>query len=113
MSFRFKPLVLTALAVMLCAVPAFSQMAFVQGVITDPDGKAVVGAIVSFENAEMKNKIDAKSDKKGHYIMPMKPGVYAVTVTVDGKVRQSMKQYEAVGGTGDPLDFKLKPVGAA
>lgn len=113
MSFRFKPLVLTALAVMLCAVPAFSQMAFVQGVVTDTDGKVVVGAIVTFENAEMKNKIDAKSDKKGHYIMPMKPGIYAVTVTVEGKVRQSMKQYEAVGGSSDPLDFKLRPLAPA
>jgi len=112
MSFRFTPFVLAAAAVML-AVPAFSQTAFVQGVVTDTDGKIVTGAQVAFENAETKNHVEAKSDKKGHYITSMKPGMYGVTVTVDGKVRFSQKQYEAVGGNGDPLDIKLKPVGQA
>ena len=93
------------------ALPAFSQQAFVQGVVTDSDGKIVMGAVVGFDSAETRNHIEAKSDKKGHYIQNMKPGVYAVTVKVDGVVRQSLKQYEAVGGNGDPLDFKLKPVG--
>ena len=85
MSFRFTPFVLAAAAVMLAAVPAFSQAAFVQGSVTDPDGKIVVGAQIAFENADTKNHIDAKSDKKGHYITSMKPGVYSVNVMVDGK----------------------------
>src|SRR5580658_6933209 len=110
MSFRLKPFVLTAFALVMSALPAFSQQAFVQGVITDPDGKVVMGAVIAFESAETKNHIEAKSDKKGHYIQNMKPGIYAVTVKVDGVLRQAMKQYEAVGGNGDPLDFKLKPI---
>lgn len=113
MSFRFTPFILATAAVMLAAVPAFSQTAFVQGTVTDPDGKIVNGAQIAFENAETKNRIEAKSDKKGHYITSMKPGIYAVTVTVDGKPRLSIRQYEAVGGNGDPLDLKLKPVGQA
>ena len=111
MSFPLKPFVLTAFALVMSALPAFSQQAFVQGVVTDPDGKIVVGAVVGFDSAETKNHIEAKSDKKGHYIQNMKPGIYAVTVKVDGVIRQSLKQYEAVGGNGDPLDLKLKPVG--
>jgi len=113
MSFRFTPFALATVAIVLAAVPAFSQTAFVQGSVTDPDGKIVTGAQIAFENAETKNRIEAKSDKKGHYITSMKPGVYAVTVMVDGKPRFSLKQYEAVGGNGDPLDIKLKPVGQA
>ena len=113
MSFPFKPFVLTAFTVMLSAVPAFSQTAFVQGTVTEADGKIVVGAVLEFEGIEMKNKIDAKSDKKGHYITSMKPATYAVTVTVDGKVRDKLGRYDAIGGTGDPLDFKLKPLAAA
>jgi len=113
MSFRSTPFILATAAIVLAAVPAFSQTAFVQGSVTDPDGKIVVGAQIAFENAETKNHIEAKSDKKGHYITSMKPGVYAVTVMVDGKPRFSLKQYEAVGGNGDPLDIKLKPVGQA
>src|SRR5277367_5815810 len=111
MSFPLKPFVLTVFALVMSALPALSQQAFVQGVVTDADGKIVVGAVVAFDSAETKNHIEAKSDKKGHYINNMKPGVYAVTVTVDGKIRQALRQYEAVGGNGDPLDFKLKPVG--
>jgi tetratricopeptide (TPR) repeat protein len=110
MSFRFTPFVLAAAAVMLAAVPAFSQPAFIQGSVTDPDGKIVVGAQIAFENADTKNRVEVKSDKKGHYITSMKPGIYAVTVMVDGKTRFSQRQYEAVGGNGDPLDIKLKPL---
>jgi len=113
MSFRFTPIVLATAAIVLAAVPAFSQAAFVQGVVTDPDGKIVASAQIAFESAETKNRVEAKSDKKGHYITSMKPGVYAVTVMVDGKPRFTLKQYEAVGGNGDPLDIKLKPVGQA
>jgi tetratricopeptide (TPR) repeat protein len=108
MSFRFKPFVLTAFAALLYCVPAFSQIAFVQGTVKDADGKPVVGAVVEFTNTDMANKIDAKTNKKGNYVQSMKPSTYGVTVTVDGKVRWSQRQYEAVGGNGDPLDITLK-----
>jgi tetratricopeptide (TPR) repeat protein len=113
MSFRIKPFVLTAFAVLVSAVPAFSQTAFVQGIVKGPDGAIIQGAVVTFEGLEMKNKIDAKTDKKGHYITSMKPAAYSVTVTVDGKVRQTLGRYDALGGTGDPLDFNLKAAPAA
>jgi hypothetical protein len=61
--------------------------------------------VVAFENAETKNHSEVKSDKKAYYITNMKPAVYAVTVTVtvtvDGKLRELIKQYYAVGGHGD------------
>jgi tetratricopeptide (TPR) repeat protein len=113
MYFRFKPFVLTAFAAALFAVPAFSQVAFVQGVVKGPDGAAIQGAVVSFEGIEMKDHHDAKTDKKGHYITSMKPAAYSVTVTVDGKLRDKIGHYDAVGGTGDPLDFNLKAAPAA
>src|ERR1035437_3334863 len=113
MSFRFKPFVLTAFAVMLSAIPAFSQQAaFVQGVVKGPDGVVIQGAVVAFDGLEMKTHIEAKTDKKGHYVTSMKPTAYSVTVTVDGKVRQTLKQYDAVGGNGEPLDFNLKAAGS-
>src|SRR6185312_15738934 len=106
MSFHFKPLTLAAFAALLCSIPGFSQMSFVQGMVKGPDGKPIQGAIVQFENPEMANKITAKTDKKGHYIYSMKPGMYVVTVSVDGQPRAKQK-YEAIGGTPDPLDFNL------
>ncbi len=106
MSLRFKPLMLAAFSALICSLPAFSQAAFVQGTVKGPDGKPIQGAIVQFEDPEMANKITAKTDKKGHYIYSMKPTNYIVTVTVDGQLRAKQK-YEAIGGTGDPLDFNL------
>src|SRR3569833_444484 len=116
MSLRLKPLTLAAFAALLCSIPGFSQMAFVQGTVKGPDGKAIQGAIVQFENPEMASKVTAKTDKKGHYIYSMKPGMYVVSVTVDNQLRAKQK-YEAIGGTPDPLDFNLPgaqaPGGAA
>src|ERR1700733_7356993 len=109
MSFPSRSFALTAVALVMSAAPGFSQMAFVQGVITDSGGKIVVGAGVACESPETKNHIEARTDKKGHYIQSMRPGIYAVTVTVDGKLREFIKQYYALGGHGDPLDIKLKP----
>ena len=113
MSFRFKPFILTAFAFSFVASSAFAQQAFVQGVVKEADGSLVVGAVVAFDRLDITTHVEAKTDKKGHYITSMKPTVYAVTVTVDGKVREKMKQYDAIGGNGDPLDFKLKPLAAA
>jgi tetratricopeptide (TPR) repeat protein len=114
MSFRSKPFILTAFVGLLCSLPAFSQpQAFVQGVVKGPDGAVIVGAVIDFEGVEMKNKIQAKTDKKGHYITSMKAARYGVTVTVDGAVRDRLNNYEAIGGNGDPLDFNLKAAPAA
>ncbi len=109
---RFKLYVLTALAALFLAAPAFSQVVFTQGVVKNPDGTIVQGAIVAFDRLDMANHLEAKTDKKGHYIMGMKPATYSVTVTVDGKVRQKMNQFEA-GASPDALDITLKPVPAA
>jgi len=131
MSFPSKPFVLTAFALVISALAAFSQIntQFVQGVITDQDGKVVVGAVVSFDtdeaakgtyvgvdgvadvgHKEASKHSEAKpTDKKGHYVAAILPGIYTVTVTVDGKVRAVAKQFEVVRiGSPDPLDFKLK-----
>ena len=110
MSLRFKPFVTASFAIALMTAPAFPQnAAFVQGVVKDSDGKVVQGAVIAFESLETKNHVEVKTDKKGHYITNMKPTAYAVTVTVDGKLRDKMGHYDAVGGNGDPLDFNLKP----
>jgi hypothetical protein len=51
MSFSPRTFALTAVALVVSAAPAFSQMAFVEGTITDADGKTVTDAVVAFENA--------------------------------------------------------------
>jgi tetratricopeptide (TPR) repeat protein len=135
MSFPLKPFVLTTFALVMSALPAFSQIntQFIQGVVTDSDGTKVVGAVIAFDTDEAAKGVyigvdgvadvghkeggkhtEARTDKKGHYIANMQPGVYIVTLTVDGKVRAILKAYEVVRiGSNDPLDFKLNPAGMA
>ena len=113
MSFRFKPFVLTAFAVMFYALPAFSQMGFMQGTIKGPDGKIVEGAAVAFDRAEIKSHIEVKTDKKGHYITSLQPASYSITITIDGQVRDKINSFQVAGGTNPPLDFSLKAVAAA
>jgi len=110
MSSHYKPFVCAAFAIVLSALPAFSQTGFVQGTITDADGKPVVGAVVTFDRTEVNSHVTVKSDKKGHYVASMMTGIYAVSVTVDGQVRGKMPRY-TVAGSADPLDFKLVPAG--
>jgi tetratricopeptide (TPR) repeat protein len=110
MSFPFKSFALTAVALVLSAVPAFSQPAFVQGIITDADGKVVVGAVVAIDNTDNKTHAETKSDKKGHYITNIPAGNCVVSVTVDGKLREQ-RQYHPAIGVNDPFDIKLMPAG--
>jgi tetratricopeptide (TPR) repeat protein len=108
-----KSLVVTAFAVMFCALPAFSQTAFVQGTVTAPDGKPVVGAAVAFDRTDIKGHVAVKTDKKGHYIASMMAAAYDVSVAVDGQTVAKINKYTAQSGNGDPLDFKLPKPGEA
>ena len=108
MSFRSKPFMLSAFALVLSVVPAVAQTAFVQGTVKGPDGKIIEGAVVAFDRIDINSHVEAKTDKKGHYVTSMKPTNYNVTVTVDGKVRDKVNNYLAIGGSGDALNFDLK-----
>lgn len=112
MSFRFKPFVLTAFAVLISALPAFSQMGFMQGIVKGPDGKIIEGAVVAFDRNEIKSHNEVKTDKKGHYITSLQPATYAITITVEGQVRDKVNAFQVAGGSNPPLDFSLKALNA-
>ena len=97
------------------ALPAFGQFAHVEGNINGPDGKGVAGAVVGFDKLDTRRHSEAKTDKKGHYYMyPLQPGVYSVTVTVDGKLRERKDLHHVTPGKQEvPLTFKLRPEGDA
>ncbi len=113
MFFRLKPLVLTAFAVTMTALPAFSQAGFMQGVIKGPDGKIIEGAVVAFDRSDVKTHNEVKTDKKGHYVTSMQPATYTITITVDGQVRDKINAFQVAGGSNPPLDFNLKAPGTA
>ena len=111
MSFRLKSLLLSLFATLLLAIPAFSQVTGVEGVVKSPDGQPVKGAVVNFDRTDIKGHYTVKTDKKGHYGHYGLPyGTYNVTVVVDGKTVDGINGLKTK--LGDPMEqnFDLKAV---
>src|ERR1700760_3372547 len=109
MSFRLKSLLLSLFATLMLAVPAFSQVTGVEGVVKGPDGKPIKDAVVNFDRTDIKGHYSVKSDKKGHYGHYGLPyGTYNVTVVVDGKTVDGINGLKTK--LGDPMEqnFDLK-----
>jgi tetratricopeptide (TPR) repeat protein len=109
MSFPWKSLVLPGLAVLFLSLPAFAQTSTIEGIVKDPDGKPLVGAVVNIDRTDIKAHYALKTDKKGHYGHYGLPlgGVYDVSVVVDGQVKDLMKGVRTKGDP-TPVDFNLK-----
>jgi tetratricopeptide (TPR) repeat protein len=104
-----KSLIFPAFALLFASLPAFSQVTAVEGIVKDETGKPVQGAIVTFDRTDIKGHYTVKTDKKGHYGHYGLPiGKFDVSVTIDGKVRDSIKGMST--HPGDPLqqNFDLK-----
>jgi tetratricopeptide (TPR) repeat protein len=114
MSFPLKSLALSGLAVFALVLPAFAQTSTIEGVIKDPDGKPLQGAVVNIDRTDIKAHYTVKTDKKGHYGHYGLPiaGTFDITVLVDGQIRDGIK---GVRTTGAPItqDFSLKNAQAA
>ena len=114
MSFSLKPLVLSGFAFLFLSLPAFAQTSVIEGIVKDPDGKPLQGAIVNIDRIDIKGHYTVKTDKKGHYGHYGLPlgGKFDVSVVVNGEVKDMMK---GVPTKGDPttLNFDLKAAQAA
>jgi tetratricopeptide (TPR) repeat protein len=109
MSFSWKSLVLPGFALLFLSLPAWAQTSTIEGVVKDPDGKPLVGAVVNIDRTDIKGHYALKTDKKGHYGHYGLPlgGVYDVSVVVDGQVKDFIKGVRTKGDP-TPLDFNLK-----
>jgi tetratricopeptide (TPR) repeat protein len=110
MSFHsLKSLSFSLLPALLLAIPAFSQVTGVEGLVKGPDGAPVKGAVVTFDRTDIKGHYTVKTDKKGHYGHYGLPyGTYDVTVAIDGKQVDGIKGLKTK--LGDPMEqnFDLK-----
>jgi tetratricopeptide (TPR) repeat protein len=114
MSLPVKSLLLSGFAFLFLSLPAFAQTSTIEGVVKDPDGKPVQGAVVNIDRTDIKGHYTVKTDKKGHYGHYGLPlgGKYDVTVMINGELKDKMT---GVPTKGDPttLDFNLKNQQAA
>jgi tetratricopeptide (TPR) repeat protein len=91
------------------AAAARAQVSGIEGLVTEADGKPVVGAIIKIERQDIKGNYSVKTDKKGHYGhygLPL--GQYILTCVVDDKVRDKVGPLRS--RLGDPMNvpFKLR-----
>jgi len=92
------------------AAIACAQVSGIEGIVKDPDGKPIVGAIVKIERKDIKGNYSVKSEKKGHYGhygLPL--GTYKLTLEIDGKTADVVDNVRT--RLGDPLSipFNLHP----
>jgi len=110
MCYRTK--VLTASFVALAGV--FSGAAFgqsIEGTVRGSDGKALKDSEVRVEQKGNKSVVTTKTDARGHYSYSrLSPGVYTVSVVLDGAVKSSLNVKTTT--TNSKIDFDLKPAAA-
>jgi hypothetical protein len=108
----YRTIVLAAVFVTVAGV--FSGAAFgqsIEGVVRGPDGKALKDAEVRVEQKANKSVVTTKTDARGHYSYArLSPGVYTVSVVLDGAVKSSANVKTAPNNSR--IDFDLKPAAA-
>jgi hypothetical protein len=95
----------------LCAVTVWAGPASIQGNVKDAKGQPVKGADVRVESRDGKQLFNTvKTDAKGHYISQgLKPGVYRVSLVVNGGVKASIMNTNTRADQSTQLNFDLKP----
>ncbi len=114
MSLQLKSLVFSGFAYLLLTLPAFAQTTIIEGVVKDPTGKPLQGAVVDIERTDIKGSYKVKTDKKGHYGhygLPM--GKFDVSVLVDGQLKDETKGVPTTPAMPVELNFDLKAPQAA
>ena len=96
---------------LLCAATAWAGPASIQGVVKDAKGQPIKGADVRIESRDGKQLLGTvKTDAKGRYLSQgLRPGVYRVSLIVNGGVKASIMNTSVKADQATQLNFDLKP----
>ena len=110
-----KLLQIGIIGLMVCAGTAWAGPASLQGIVKDAKGQPIRNADIRIESRDGKQVLgNAKTDAKGRYISQgMQPGVYRVTLLVNGAVKSSITNTKMKPDQATELNFDLKPLPAA
>ena len=110
-----KSLYIGFVGFVLSVATAWAGPAVIQGLVKDAKGQAIKGADVRVESKDGKQQFNTvKTDAKGRYISQgLPPGVYRVTLAVNGAVKTSITNTKTKPDQITQLNFDLKPVPAA
>src|SRR5215468_3203792 len=109
-----KSLQIGFVGLFLCVATAWAGPASIQGIVKDAKGQPIKGADVRVESRDGKQLFNTvKTDGKGHYLSQgLKPGVYRVSLVVNGAVKSSIMNTNATADHATQLNFDLKPTAA-
>jgi carboxypeptidase family protein len=113
-SMFIKSLQIGLMGFLLCAANVWAGPASIQGVVKDAKGQPIKGADVRVESRDGKQLFNTvKTDGKGRYISQgLQPGVYRVSLVVNGAVKASITNTSIKSNQATQLNFDLKPVSA-
>jgi len=100
---------------LVCAATALAGPASIQGIVKDAKGQPIKGADVRVESRDGKQLFNTvKTDGKGRYISQgLKPGVYRISLVVNGAVKASITNTSTKADQTTQLNFDLKPTVAS
>jgi len=91
----------------------WAQTGAIEGDVKGEDGKPAVGAVIKIVRTDIKGNYQTKTDKKGHYYYGGLglPGVFDVTIEMNGKPMDQMKGVRTTGAPAE-VNFDLKAAAA-
>jgi hypothetical protein len=109
-----KSLQVGVIGLVLCVATAWAGPSSIQGVVTDVKGQPIRGANVRIESKDGQQAFaTVKTDGKGRYISQgLQPGVYRVTLMVNGAVKASIMNTKTKADQTTQLNFDLRPMAA-
>jgi tetratricopeptide (TPR) repeat protein len=102
-----------ALFLGLAANPAYSQTGAIEGKVIGPDGKPAAkdAALIKIVRTDIKGNYQVKTNKKGEFFHAGLPlGTYDVSVEMDGKVMDNVKNVRMRLGDPVPVNFDLAQI---
>jgi len=110
-----KSLKIIFIGFVLSVATAWAGPSAIQGIVKDAKGQAIKGADVRIESKDGKQLFNTvKTDAKGRYISQgLAPGVYRVTLVVNGAVKASIMNTKTKADQPTQLNFDLKPASAS
>src|SRR5215468_9833354 len=114
-SMFIKSLQIGSVGLFLCIASAWAGPGSIQGIVKDAKGQPIKNADVRVESRDGKQLFNTvKTDGKGHYISQgLQPGVYRVSLVVNGAVKASITNTNTKAGQATQLNFDLKPAAAS
>ncbi|PYJ21254.1 MAG: hypothetical protein DME92_07210 [Verrucomicrobia bacterium] len=110
-----KSLQIGFIGLVLCVANAWAGPSSIQGMVKDAKGQPIKGGDVRIESRDGKQLFNTvKTDGKGRYISEgLQPGVYRVTLIVNGAVKSSITNTKTKADQATQLNFDLRPLPAA